>query len=365
MTFNKIIISFAVLVFLIAIGCNSKMEFYKFEWKMSAENHTGTAKDLYKEDGKHRGMSAFRWGEDPDEAINQLIKNNVEWVAIIPFLFQENNLTKEMNIPEVVGAWNRRDSSRIHIINQIHSRGMHVMLKPHLWMRDGWRSEVRLDSEDEWGTWFESYRKNMIHNAMLAEKLNVELLWIGAELMSSILEQPEKWDLLIKEVREVYSGKLTYAANWDAEYAEVTFWDQMDYIGIQAYFPLTNHANPSLGEIQSGWERHIKMLKKFSKKHKKPILFSEVGYRSDNTATIEPWVWESALNDSISMPSNETQNLAYEALFRELWSKKWFAGMYFWQWHNTTKEVNVYNDRGFTPRYKPAENTMAKWYGKD
>jgi len=204
----------------------------------------------------------------------------------------------------------------------------------------------------------------MIHNAKFAEENNIELLCVGTELRSSLQMQPEKWKKLIIEIKEVYSGKLTYAANWDGEFHDVTFWDDMDYIGIQAYFPLTSHADPSLKEIRVGWRRHVRELKKLSRLHDKPILFTEVGYRSDNTATIEPWVWGSALNDTINLPSNKVQNLAYEALFRELWDRDWFAGMYFWQWHNNDKPNAQESAREFTPRFKPAENTMARWYGK-
>ena len=100
-------------------------------------------------------------------------------------------------------------------------------------------------------------------------------------------------------------------------------------------------------------------------KYNKPILFTELGYRSDNTSTIEPWVWETALNDSLSFASNKTQDLAYEALFRELWNKKWFAGMYVWQWQIRDRSDQPRNAREFTPRFKPAENTIARWYGKD
>ncbi len=339
---------------------------YEFSWDMAVENHTGIPKNLYTIDGKQRGMSVFNWRDSLDQSLNQLIKNNVEWVAIIPFYFQENDRTREMRIPEMTGKWDRRDSSYMNVINNIHNRGLHVMLKPHLWMRDGWRSDIKLESDDDWDMWFESYRKNLIHHAMLAETLNIELLCIGAEFRSSILKQPDKWEGLIKEIKSIYSGKLTYAANWDAEYSEVKFWDKMDYIGIQAYFPLTKNEYPTLKEIRSGWKRHIKMLEDLSGKYNKPILFSEIGYRSDNVATIEPWVWGSALNnDTLVVASNMTQNLAYEALFQELWNKKWFAGMYFWQWHNDTERRARYGERDFTPRFKPAENTLAKWYGKE
>lgn len=360
---------FFLIVFITIIcscGVFQNEDDYTFAWDMTLENHTGIPKNLYKKDGKHRGMSVFHWRDSMDLALNQLIKNNVEWIAIIPFYFQENDKTREMRMPEVAGQWDHRDSMYMNVIENIHDRGLHVMLKPHLWMHDGWRSNIQFETEEDWDIWFESYRKNLIHHALLAELLDIELLCIGAEFRSSILKQPDKWEELIEDVKSIYSGKLTYAANWDAEYAEVSFWDQMDFIGIQAYFPLTTGEYPSLSEIKKGWKRHIATLKALSERYNKPILFSEVGYRSDNIATIEPWVWGSALDkDTSVVASNITQNLAYEALFQELWDKEWFAGMYFWQWHNTSRRQVKYENRDFTPRFKPAENTLAKWYGKE
>lgn len=336
---------------------------FDFEWDMTVENHTGTPKNLYSLDGKHRGMSVFNWRRNIDESINQLIKNNIEWVAIVPFFYQETEWTKTMNGPDEVGVWNRRDSSYINVIHELHKRKVHVFLKPHLWMDEGWRSNITLDTDEEWNIWFESYRRNMVHYAMMANQCGVELLCLGTEFRSSIEKQPDKWDTLIKEIKTIYSGKLTYAANWDSEYAKVQFWDQMDYIGIQAYFPLTGSRNPTLRDVKKGWNPHMKMLKSLSKKHDKPILFSEIGYRSDETATIKPWEWWSPEKDSLNQISFETQYYAYEAAFQELWNEDWFAGMYFWQWHNYSRR-NKDENLDFTPRFKPAENTLAKWYGK-
>lgn len=329
---------------------------------MSVENHTGISKNLYERDKKHRGMSVFNWRADHFESINQLIKNNIEWVAIVPFFYQQTDTTKVMNTPREIGAWSRRDSSFIQVIKELHQRGLHVNLKPHLWMREGWRSNIQFDTKEEWDTWFESYRCNIIHYAKMAEELNVELLCIGAEFKTSIIKQPEKWESLIDEIRTIYSGKLTYASNWDSEYQEVKFWHLLDYIGIQAYFPLTEGKNPSLRIIKKGWKKHIAILEALSEKYKKPILFSEVGYRSEETATIKPWEWDSSPEVKMSKMSKATQQLAYEALFQKLWNKTWFAGMYFWQWHNETS-ASPRDTLDFTPRFKPAENTLAKWYG--
>lgn len=335
-----------------------------FAWDMAAENHSGQSKKLYYKDGKHRGMSAFHWRGDMDEALNQLMKNNIECVALVPFLDQQTEYDLVSNNHEKMGIWTRRDSTFIRVIHKIHARNMHVMLKPHLWLQEGWRSNIQMKSKTDWDAWFDSYKLHIIHYAMLAEEFNIELFCIGAELKPSLKAQPEKWLELVQEVKNIYSGKLTYAANWDGEFNDIDFWDQMDYIGIQAYFPLTNKSNPSLTEVKQGWMKHIELLEKLSKKYNKPILFTETGYRSDEIATIEPWLWGRNLETATNKKSEETQNTAYEALFQQLWNKEWFAGTYFWQWHNESNKDRMRDNMDFTPRFKQAENTIAKWYGK-
>ncbi len=322
------------------------------------------SKNLFVKDGKHRGVSVFGWDQDNETAIVELLRNNVEWVAVTPFFYQRDQQTVEINVPEEIGKWSRRDSLFIRSIQQLHAKGIHVQLKPHLWMRGGWRSNIKLPSDDAWDKWFESYRKNMIHYAQMAEMTKVELLCIGTELKTSVKKQPKKWHSLVKEIKTIYSGKLTYAANWDGEFELIDFWHELDYIGIQAYFPLTKRKNPELDDIKRGWVRHIKKIEAFSKKHNTPILFTEVGYKSEAFATIKPWEWDSFYGILLNTKSNRTQQLAYEAMFELLWAKDWFAGVYIWQWDTRTPIENTHENLDFSPRYKPAENILAKWYGK-
>ncbi len=369
-TMSKRLSMYVILPMLVLFGSFKTIvhingnEAFDYQWDHSIENTTGIIKDHYNTDGKHRGMSVFGWKNNNESAITTLVQNNIEWVAVIPFMYQKDESSPEVSSPEMVGKWSKRDSIFISTISELKAKGVHVHLKPHIWTGEGWRSNIKHESKAQWDTWFTSYRKSMLHYAHLAQKTGAELFCIGTELRTSIKAQPNKWKQLIQEIKTIYNGKLTYAANWDGEYEMVKFWDELDYIGIQAYFPLTNRANPDLETIKKGWDPHIETLESLSKTHKKPILFTEIGYKNDTKATIKPWQWESFFGILYRKKSNRTQQLAYQALFEKLWNYEWFAGMYIWEWNTRSTPSGTENSLDFSPRFKPAQNTIAKGYSK-
>ena len=360
------------LVLPLALGISSyktlvhlnSQEDYEHQWDTSVENQTGISNNCYEIDGLHRGMSVFGWNRNNAEAVSALVKKNVEWVAVIPFFDQEDEQTAAVRIRDTYETWSRRDSTHIESINRLHEKGIRVHLKPHLWMNSGWRSNINLSSKTQWDSWFDSYRINMLHFAKMAQENRVELFCIGTELKTSIAEQPEKWSQLIREIKIIYQGQLTYAANWNDALETIPFWDQLDYIGVQAYFPLTTTKTPDLETIKKGWDEHIMKLEQLSQIHEKPILFTEVGYKSEASSTIKPWEWGSQLSILHKQKSDRTQALAYEALFQKLWAKKWFAGLYIWQWDTRSQEDLAAQNLNFSPRFKPAENVIAKWFGR-
>ena len=122
------------------------------------------------------------------------------------------------------------------------------------------------------------------------------------------------WVELIAELREVFSGELTYAANWYEEYENVSFWDQLDYIGVQAYFPLTKSDSPTTEQIIAGWQPHLKSLSEVQQKFSKPILFTELGYKSTPDSAKQPWNWLD-YEDEMTIPvAEETQANCYDCL---------------------------------------------------
>ena len=143
------------------------------------------------------------------------------------------------------------------------------MLKPQIWIRRGsFTGDMAMSSEADWKTLEKSYADFILTYAKLAEETQSSVYCIGTELDEFIKHRPEFWNELIGKVREVYHGKLTYAANWD-EYARTPFWDQLDFIGVNAYFPLCEKQTPTVETLTAGWQPWKAKLKALSKEHKK------------------------------------------------------------------------------------------------
>ena len=166
-----------------------------------------------------------------------MVKNNFEWVTYVPWAHQRNcespEVRQRQRIPNDSLSLVRKDSIWRSKINLAHDAGLKVFLKPHIWIFepiDGtWRSDIFPTNEENWETWKTSYRKFILYYAQIAEKYDVEMFCIGTEFTRLAIEKTEYWEKLISEVRNIYSGKLTYAANWYQEFEKITFWDQLDY----------------------------------------------------------------------------------------------------------------------------------------
>ena len=341
---------------------------YAYDWDHSIENGSGSALHRYKQDGKIRGVHYFGSRRFNGDMLTPITKNNIEWVVLVPYGYQQEYDSPDMRISRGNRNGQSRSARYTEFIEEAKELNLQVMMKPHIWMgrQSGgkWRSDIEMTDEASWKAWQANYRAFILQYAKMSEEQGLPFFCIGAELHMVVKKQPEFWRELIKEVRTVYSGKLTYGANWYQEYEDVTFWDELDYIGIQAYFPLTKKENPTVDELVKGWKPHVKKIEAMSKRYKKPILFTEIGYKSSRDAAIEPWAWASSLGGLYEKVSTETQANCYEAFFRVFWKKEWFAGALFWEWkgydgsHNSRQSIN------FTPYNKPAANVMAKWFGR-
>jgi len=305
--------------------------------------------------------------------MESLVSHHVNWISQTPFGWQDGHQNPEINFQRNRSSSEERENRLANTAQVAREKGIKTLLKPHIWLTNAngkWRSDINMNSEEEWDSWFDHYETFILHYARLAEQYDFEGLCIGTELYITTSQHEQKWRNIIAKIRKVYSGQLTYAANFYKEYEEIQFWDALDYIGIQAYFPLSNQENPSLKELKKGWIPHRRKLKKLHDKWQKQIVFTEIGYRSAKDAAIRPWEWEKRGDIDESEISIPTQAVCYEAMFKTFWKEDWLSGVYIWKWTPENYGIEIQTRRrrkssplSFTPKVE-AQKVVKKWYKK-
>jgi hypothetical protein len=291
--------------------------------------------------------------------INPIKAVNASWVAVTPYAFCRPNS------PNVTFNQSRqwRGETEIGTIETIIAAkklGLKVMMKPHIWvMGQGWAGAYDMQNETDWVKWEKAYSKYIMRFAEISDSLNVEIICIGTEFKNAVKKRPQFWATLIDQVRKSYHGKVTYAANWD-NYDNVTFWNKLDYIGIDAYFPICDSETPTVQELNEKWKPVVQKLQAFQSKYKKPILFTEFGYRSMDFSAAGHWEMDNK-NGEVNL---EAQKNATEAIFNTFWKQDWFAGGFLWKWHSNHEQKGGINDSHYTPQNKPAELIVKQWYNE-
>jgi hypothetical protein len=310
-----------------------------------------------------KGMCYTTWSKNAyntkksADSLKRLRDINVTWVAILSTWYQDHCFATKIFPTGKTPS----DESVTKAITDAHALGLKVVLKPHLDLISteygGWRGEITCTSEPDWDRWFASYRDFILHYAKMAQKQGVEMYCIGTELTEATTHTAQ-WKELIRAVRAVYKGDLTYAANWSDEYLHIRFWDDLDYAGIDAYFPLANKDKPTYEELMEAWIPWAGEIEQWQKTVNKPVIFPEVGYRSSLGTARQPW--EHVPGPKVDV---ELQKECYRAMVDTFWNKEWFYGVYWWNW-GTDKRMGGKHNRGFTPQNKPVEGYVAALYAQ-
>lgn len=308
---------------------------------------------------KHKGVC---WVGQPqpvsEKHLSALSDLGVTWISQTPFGWQReahDTVLRYESTQQRDLWWGESMKGIATTTHYARKAGIKTVLKPHIWLRSSWPGEIEMQSESAWAVWFRHYETFILDYAQLADTCGIEILCIGTELQKTI--HRKEWVSIISKVRSMYRGKLTYAANFN-EFEKVSFWNLLDYAGIQGYFPLTDKKNPSSDELIKGWKKPLEQLEAFYQKNQKPILFTEIGYKSTDDAGIEPWLWPT--QDGTKQPSQQTQANAYTAFFSACWNKEWLAGAYFWKWYPHMPKRSI--DEDFSPQGKEAELVLREWY---
>ena len=293
-----------------------------------------------------------------EKNISPVLKIHANYASVMPFGFIKN-----LSHPEIEYDSNRqwfgetKDGVKQYVL-ELKKEGVYIMMKPQIWV---WRGEftgqINMTTEEDWKYLEDSYTKFIIDYAKLAEETDVEIFCIGTELENFIDKRPNYWKKLISQVKKVYHGKLTYAANWN-EYHKTPFWSDLDYIGIDGYFPISDLKTPSVEDCKTGLLPWKTEMKAFYSTLNKPVLFTEFGYRSVDFTAKQPWRSDVEM-DAVNLSA---QTNATQAFFDSFWNEDWIAGGFIWKWFHDNESVGGPNDAWFTPQNKPVESIIKEVY---
>jgi hypothetical protein len=265
-------------------------------------------------------------------------------IAIIPFLWQPQSASPSIRRGDDMAEIELRVA-----IRDAHALDLVAIVKPHVWVPEGWAGAIAMNSESTWQDWFANYRRALGPIARIAEEEKAEALAIGTEL-SQTTQQPQ-WNALIAETRRVYSGRLLYVAHNIEEAESVPFWDELDAVGVTLY--------PPLGADDDGDGRRNTMqavaarLDALAVRTGKSILVAEIGLRSAVGAAAKPW--ESAEERaSAADPALQAQVLAD---WLAILDRPSIQGVLIWRWL-TDPDAGGSTDTDFTVQGKPAERVL-------
>jgi len=285
---------------------------------------------------------------------------NADWIAVIPYGYtRPGRAHVSFNIDWQ--WWGEKIEGTAHTIKSAHAAQLKVMLKPQVYMPGSWVGDLQYKTNEKWKKWETDYEKYILTMAQLADSLDVEMLCIGTEFAKSTAQRSQFWQQLIRKIRDIYTGKLIYAANWD-DYENIPFWQQMDYIGINTYFPLDKNKTPTISDLRKAWQPYARKMENFAFKQNKPIIFTEYGYLTVDGCAYNTWELEAKIK---RLPRNEqAQANAIEALLTEFKQYDWWQGGFLWKWFPNGQGGEGYNDRDYTPQGKQAEEILRKCYGE-
>ncbi len=247
--------------------------------------------------------------------------------AVVPYSFLRD-ASSPAPIPIARFPGGENDDAVLGTCHHARELGLYVLLKPQIWLGRGrWPGDIEMESEAAWQAFFSYYTYWIAHYALLAEIHQIDGLCIGTELTHTTLKRPYEWRFLIQRLRWLYHGHLTYAANWGEEFEKLSFWPELDYMGLDFYYPLSAQPDPSDSELRQAMQDILKKIGKVASAAGKKVVLTEVGYPTTNTPWIEPH------NDSRTMPFDPVaRNRCFRILFDNLHDLPWLAGIFIWKY---------------------------------
>lgn len=302
----------------------------------------------------HNGFNMACWWKDcygqasTQASLRKLAETGAGWVAVIPTWHMRTDTDSTIFADDRTPD----DAGLRAAIRTAKGLGLSVAIKPHV-DADGGRVRALIHPTDV-KEWFKSYRAMMTHYARLAAEEHANMLVVGTELFRLTgLTHRREWEAVIAEARAVYPGPMTYAANW-YDFEHVSFWDKLDFIGIDGYFPV---AGESKTAMKIGWHIYKPLIAAEAAAAGKPVIFTEFGISCQKGANKKPWEWK-----DFGPLDLEVQKNYFQSFLEVFGSERWFAGLWQWGWE-INPDAGGPSDKSMTVQGKPALDVLKAYFG--
>jgi len=251
------------------------------------------------------------------------------------------------------------DGALTRTLRFVRSLGLEPVVVPHVRVAGREPTDLRPPS---WPRWFAAYRRELLRLARLAEGGGATLLAVGRGLRQAE-KQDAEWRTTIREVREAFSGQLTYVASSDRPAGPG--WSDLDYVGLSLWEPLVAPdtkatSQPSEGEVRITAARVRDRLLRWrtDARVRQPLLLLEVGFASQDGCARDP---AAAKDGPPSLLVDLEEQARCWTATAAAWSKvsrAELAGCFAWGW----SEGRGADDPSYSLLDKPALSVLQGWF---
>lgn len=296
------------------------------------------------------------------ESMNNVKSTGANWVSIpIPLFLETTDSSDPKPIYAMLSTFDRLDETPVdkeinYAVTLAKNKGLNVMLMPTIEInRPGFINSNLVGEEFapyQARRWFQFYQESLVRIAKLAEENGTDMLCIGHNL-KHLSYYERHWNELIKAVKEVYSGKLTYSASTDMEFLKSGFWGKLDYIGLIADFDIEIAHNTEKDHVIEKMDKLITVADYMKKVWKKDVIITR--------ASIHPAHELNDRNKVVKIHHGSQANY-YRGILEGIEKVGHIVGVFFGDWI-PDPHFGGEKDVSLSPQNKESELVLREFFG--